>query len=120
MSFIKDDGTGGDKPNNNREYLVFFDKQDQTDIGYRVGDIGNPDKDIDISVGYKGYDGMAYFHTHPSGYSSKGWKQPPSVQDISNGIKFNMYVIGMGNKTVYIYNKNEGIIASFPINTFLK
>ena len=120
MSFIKDDGTGGDKPNNNREYLVYFDKQDQTDIGYRVGDIGNPDTDRDISVGYKGYDGMAYFHTHPSGYSSKSWKQPPSVQDISNGEKFNMYVIGMGNKTVYIYNKNEGIIASFPINTFLK
>ena len=120
MSFIKDDGTGGDKPNNNREYLVYFDKQDQTDIGYRVGDIGNPDTDRDISIGYKGYDGMAYFHTHPSGYSSSGWAQPPSVQDISNGEKFNMYVIGMGNKTVYIYNKNEGIIASFSINTFLK
>ena len=120
MSLIKDDGTGGDKPNNNREYLVYFDKQDQTDIRYRVGDIGNPDTDRNISIQYKGYDGIAYFHTHPSGNYSAGWAQPPSVQDISNGENFNMYVIGMGNKTVYIYNKNEGIITSFPINTFLK
>ena len=120
MSLIKDDGTGGDKPNNNREYLVYFDKQDQTDIRYRVGDIGNPDTDRNISIQYKGYDGIAYFHTHPSGNYSTGWAQPPSVQDISNGENFNMYVIGMGNKTVYIYNKNEGIITSFPINTFLK
>ena len=119
MSYIKDDGTGGSDPDNNREYLVYFDKNNQTDMRTKVDNVAKTNNET-ISVNIKGYNGIAYFHTHPSGNTPVTWVQPPSGNDIKYGEDFNMYVIGMGNKTVYVYNKDEGIISSFPLKLLLR
>jgi RHS repeat-associated protein len=81
------------------------------------------------------------FHSHPSGTVTVGnnpspnsgstiggsstvysFDQPPSTADIKKAIARtfvtgNNYVLGMGSKTVYIYN-GSGVIATFPLNLF--
>ncbi len=56
--------------------------------------------------------------------------QPPSGADLKNsvtrqtteGMKGNHYILGAGNKTVYVYKAVSGLgtqIATFPLSTFL-
>ncbi len=65
---------------------------------------------------------LSTFHSHCSG-SKNGYNfvQEPSKTDISNaanrgGLKYNNYVFGMRNNTVYIYNGN-GVLATMPIQS---
>jgi hypothetical protein len=84
------------------------------------------------------------YHVHPSGANHTSpnsntiggetrdnrFAQPPSGPDLQNArdnaanpnsayhYTGNAYVLGAGNKTVYIYN-SSGVIATFPLKTFL-
>ena len=121
VSKIEDDGTGGTADNNNREYLISFDKNiepHETNMIYcRKGPVGNPDEGNILSVNYGGSPDVEYVHTHPSGETSKKrWYQAPSKEDVENTTT-QKYVIGMGDKTVYIYNGN-GINATLPLNVY--
>ena len=121
VSMIKDDGSGGTADNNNREYLVTFDKDiepHETNLLYcKEGNVGNPAVDRTISVMAGDSPDVVYIHTHPSG--SRGvysWSQAPSRTDVENTTT-QKYVIGMGDKTVYIYNGN-GINATLPLDVY--
>jgi RHS repeat-associated protein len=110
----KDDGTGGTKASNNREYSGNFSKTGVKDV--KAGAVADPTKGKPaITIGDMN------FHSHPSGTErvpggTAEWVQPPSKQDIksSNG---NEYVIGMRDNTIYIYNKS-GVVATIPLSTF--
>jgi hypothetical protein len=112
----KDDGTGGTKPSNNREYSGDFSKTGVKDV--KAGPVGDPSKGKpDISTGDPN------FHSHPSGTepipgtgTHYAWVQPPSKQDIQTS-KGTEYVIGMGDKTIYIYNRS-GTVATIPVSVF--
>jgi hypothetical protein len=104
----QDDGTGGTKGSNNREYSGTFTRN-----GVKAnppGTVADPTKRRPVET-----IGDSDFHSHPSGTNGiMGWAQPPSNQDIrvANG---NEYVFGMRNNTIYIYNQT-GVIATIPIS----
>ena len=110
----KDDGTGGTKSSNNREYSGNFTKTGVKENA--PGTVGDPTKGKPaISVGDNDY------HSHPSGTKSvpgghAEWVQPPSKQDIQTATKTE-YVVGMKDNTIYIYNKS-GVVATIPVSTF--
>ena len=121
---IGDNGTGESAPQNNREYLIFFDKDLTSDrlneIYCKEGVVGDPLKNSIISVDSGASPELVYSHTHPSGNNGKyRWYQAPSKEDINNanGIGLSSYVFGMGNKTVYIYDK-EGIRATLSLDIY--
>ena len=121
VSKIADDGTGGTSDNNNREYLVTFDKSiepHETNAIYcKKGPVGDPTKDNAISVSAGDSPDINYIHTHPSGTKNgSSWYQAPSNQDVMNTTT-QKYVIGMGDKTVYIYN-GSGINATLPLDIY--
>ena len=121
VSKIKDDGLGGISDNNNREYLITFDTKigpDDTDCLYlKEGEVGDPTKNEIVSVSAGDLPDVVYIHTHPSGEKNgQKWYQAPSKIDVDNTTT-QKYVIGMGDKTVYIYNKN-GINATLPLNVY--
>jgi len=110
----KDDGTGGTKASNNREYGGKI--ENGTVEAVKPGAVGDPAKGVVASI--TGTDG---FHSHPSGTEkvpggTAMWVQPPSKQDITTATKTN-YVFGMKDGTIYIYNKT-GVLATIPIDTF--
>jgi RHS repeat-associated protein len=128
MKFIKDDGTGGrfdygdkgDLPNrNHREYA--FNLFRNNEQGYYVdpksasiGDAADASTSTSVSTDYR------LNHTHPSGVGSEGnkWQQAPSATDISNSSStYNRRVWGMGNKTIYIFNK-DGVQATIPFSVY--
>jgi len=121
VSKIEDDGTGGTADNNNREYLVTFDKsiepQETNSIYCKKGSVGNPTKDDAISVSAGDSHDLEYIHTHPSGTrDGSRWHQAPSRQDVMN-TSTQKYVFGMADQTVYIYNSN-GINATLPLDIY--
>ena len=82
--------------------------------------VGDPLKNSIISVDSGASPELVYSHTHPSGNNGKyRWYQAPSKEDINNanGIGLSSYVFGMGNKTVYIYDK-EGIRATLSLDIY--
>ena len=122
VSKIEDDGTGGTADKNNREYLITFDKSiepyETNSIYCKEGAVGNPAEDSAVSVSAGDSPDVNYIHTHPSGRrDGNRWYQAPSRKDVENTTT-QKYVIGMGDKMVYIYNGN-GINASLPLNIYL-
>jgi len=110
----KDDGTGGTKAANNREYSGNFIKNGVS--ANPPGAVADPSKrQMAITVGVNN------FHSHPSGTKrvpggTAVWIQPPSKQDIQVS-KGTEYVFGMRKNTVYIYNRT-GVLATIPITAF--
>jgi RHS repeat-associated protein len=112
----KDDGTGGAKAANNREYGGFLKNGKVTKI--TLGPVADLSKSQNASI-----TGDVDFHSHPSGKlkvdrGTASWTQPPSKTDIKTAIGKD-YVFGMGNGIIYIYT-NKGIIATIPMSTFKK
>ena len=115
LESIKDDGTGGTSDQNNREYSGSFNKSGTGVVDEKTGNVQDPWK------GNVSSEGTSSYHSHPSGTSQKNdqtasWQQPPSKQDISTA-KRTEYVIGMGSKLIYRYDKS-GVNAVFPISIF--
>jgi RHS repeat-associated protein len=112
----KDDGTGGTKPANNREYSGNFAKTGLKENA--PGPVMDPTKGAPATSA-----GDNEYHSHPSGTKSMSggyhaiWVQPPSKQDMLTDSKGTEYVVGMKSNTIYIYNKT-GVIATIPLSTF--
>jgi len=122
VNSIKDDGTGGTTAANNKEYSGSFGGKKGV-YGTKESNAGKPSegKPLETTTPFD-------FHSHPSGTEkitirgesyTGSWAQPPSKQDISISGNKNQYVVGMGNGTIYIYNKN-GVIATIPLSLFKK
>ena len=130
FDFIKDDGTGGTKPNNNIEYGWNLKKEYEGDysydnnkmIGYKADlttesdEPGDPSKNSIIAVDSRRN------HTHPSGTNGiYDWLQPPSKSDMANykkDIKPHA-VWGMRSKIIYFYD-NNGVKATIPFSIYQK
>ena len=116
FAVIKDDGTGGTKPENNKEYawnINHYDYSVYSDI--KSESSGDPSLNSDIGVEPR------QNHTHPSGTNGRyKWQQPPSKTDIENH-KYSSpkYVWGMRSQKLYIYN-NSGVIAVVPFSIYKK
>ena len=113
----KDDGTGGEKPENNREYGGDLSNGKVTPT--KAGSIGDPSKGKVATV--KGE--IIDFHSHPSGTKrvtggTAMWAQPPSNTDIRIS-KGTDYVFGMKSGITYIYT-SKGVVATIPMSTFKK
>ena len=118
FAVIGDDGTGGTKDKNNKEYA--WNLRPRYDDLKRCGietyyansshvesPIGDPSTDSNIGVP------AAMNHTHPSGTNgSYMWQQPPSKTDISNA-SIVKQVWSMRARKLYVYNKT-GVIATIP------
>ncbi|UPT69698.1 MAG: RHS repeat-associated core domain-containing protein [Flavobacterium sp. JAD_PAG50586_2] len=136
----QDNGNGGTKPENNREYGGKI-KSDGTVVQSPPGDVANPLVNTEASINISSYSSQSTFHSHPSGTNSTStgggsgmgssttlggstttgsFNHAPSNigGDIQNsGSKVN-YVFSRGNGTVYIYN-NTGVIATVPQKNFV-
>ena len=112
----KDDGTGGTKPANNREYSGNFTK---TGVKENTPGVVNSPANGTPAI----TQGNPDYHSHPSGTQPVpgggghyAWVQPPSKQDIQTSNR-TQYAVGMQNGTIYIYNKS-GTVATIPTSTF--
>ena len=116
FAFIGDDGTGGMKPENNKEYGWNIDRGNCSVTSTTESEFaGDPSKNSAIGVQPR------LNHTHPSGTNgSYMWQQPPSKTDILNH-KFSSQknVWGMRSQKLYIYN-NSGVIAVVPFSIYKK
>lgn len=123
LNSLKDDGRGGLKTKNNKEYSGKFDgKGGVKDVKESV--VSKPSIGKPLVT-----DGNVDYHSHPSGSEkfqrgSKSytgtWAQPPSKQDISVASSTKgsyKYLIGMQTQTIYVYNKS-GVVATIPIKSF--
>jgi RHS repeat-associated protein len=134
----QDNGNGGTKAANNREYGGSVDNKNNITLS-PAGEVTDPsikpEASIDIT---SNTNTIAEFHSHPSGAITKdangepvtsssgigssttySFNQPPSGPDLSNIGTRTGYVFGMGNGTVYIYN-STGVVASLPIKNFVE
>ena len=128
FNFIRDDGAGGTKPENNVEYgwnlkpefdgdYVFGN--DHNIIGYKAegtkSSVGDPSKDSQIEID------RHLNHSHPSG--TKGiydWVQPPSKSDISRFDYIRPKAVwGMRSQTIYFYT-GKGVVATIPFSIYRK
>lgn len=109
---IPDNGKGDTLLNNNREYggMIRWDNSiTRIDTGDRsypcLGGAG-------VRIWGKG---KAEFHTHPSGYSSRGcaFIQAPSKDDLEAVENRRGYVFGMSSRLIYVYDSN-GLNATLP------
>jgi RHS repeat-associated protein len=116
----KDDGTGGTKPENNREYGGRITKTEAVAES-------NPGPIVDPSIGGGSIDisynsGMSTFHSHQSGVNGTfQFEQSPSSGtnlDIPGFTPGTHYVFGMRDKTVYIFN-DTGVLATMPLPSFV-
>ena len=122
LSKIEDDGSGGTKESNNREYGMNYERNEPLKVYSQKGQPGVSGEGTEVSVFSGDQAGLVYYHTHPSGTNGMyRWGQAPSYKDVDNkkDTETNSYVIGMRNKMVYIYNKS-GIISTFPLSIFTK
>ena len=122
VNSIKDDGTGGTKAANNKEYSGSFGGKNGV-YGTKESNAGKPSEGKPLVT-----TGNVDFHSHPSGTEkitikeesyTGSWAQPPSKQDISVSGNKSQYVVGMSSGTIYIYNKT-GVIATIPLSIFKK
>ena len=121
ISKIEDNGKGGTVDNNNREYIITFDScigADETNMIYcRKGPVGHLAENESVYVNTGSSTDIVHIHTHPSGEKDGiKWFQAPSEDDVNNTTT-QSYVIGMRDKTVYIYNGN-GINATLPLKVY--
>lgn len=110
----KDDGSGGDKVSNNREYSGNFTKNGVSP--HAAGPVGDLNSKLPAIT-----NGSNDYHSHPSGTKrvvggTAMWAQPPSKQDI-RVVPGTKYVFGMRDQKIYIYN-HSGVIATIPMSTF--
>ncbi len=123
-----DDGSGGTSAANNREYGGVI-RKDGTVVEATPGPVSTPARGASLNLPEAGNS----FHSHPSGTTTETvidgvstttittpYAQHPSPVDLSTaGRGTTNYVFGMGDKTVYIYNKS-GVQATLPIENFVK
>lgn len=122
LSKIEDDGSGGTKESNNREYGMNYERNEPLSVYSQKGAPGVPGEGTEVSVFSGDQPQLVYYHTHPSGTNGMyKWGQAPSYKDVDNktDTETNSYVVGMRNNMVYIYNKS-GIISTFPLSIFTK
>ncbi|WP_317236310.1 MULTISPECIES: RHS repeat-associated core domain-containing protein [Flavobacterium] len=133
----QDDGSGGTKPENNREYGGVI-KLDGTVEQATPGPVTDPLTSTQASITLSGYKTESTFHSHPSGTNSTGgnnnsfagssstiggsssngyFRKAPSNAggDIANSDSKVNYVFARSNGTVYIY-----IIIQELLQQFLK
>jgi len=125
--YVKDDGTRGTSPNNNREYSATINKKGALSekVTGPVNDPSNP-KGTPAKIEAMVTPGSVRIHTHPSGTkkvgeNTYGWANPPSKQDIKNltNIKSNKgYVWSLYNDKLYVFDK-KGTTATIPISSIL-
>ena len=126
----KDDGTGGGKPENNREYGGSVSKGGVIKEA-KPGDVTELSTASRASIAILGnQDTKSKFHSHPSDVlttqlpnnrlNRRFYEQAPSMTDV-NGISGRKidYEFGMRASTIFIYNKT-GVIATIPFSTFKK
>jgi hypothetical protein len=130
----QDDGKGGTKDANNREYGGVI--RDGKVIELPPGSVGVPGEGSVATQTQNGVrSGDTSFHSHPSGNIIEGsnvngvgttlggstteraWTQSPSPQDTGT-VSGTEYVFGRGNGTVYIYN-SSGNMATIPQKRFV-
>jgi len=126
----KDDGTGGGKPENNREYGGSVSKGGVVKEA-KPGDVTDLSTATRASITIpSNKDTKSKFHSHPSDVlttrlpnnriNSRFYEQAPSMTDVNgmSGRKID-YEFGMRASTIFIYNKT-GVIATLPFSTFKK
>ena len=133
----QDDGEGGTKPQNNREYGGKI--REGKVIESPPGEVGNPETHSEVAIGHSGVqDTDVIFHSHPSGTvrvmpkNAQGvetnmsgtkqtfmWESAPSKQDLKRDIYKVDYMFSRRTNTVYVYNKN-GVVATIPQENFVK
>ena len=112
----KDDGKGGTKESNNREYGGFINEVGMV-IAVDAGEPKNPNVHGDIiSIDFPYGTKYATFHSHPSGtgesyFDDLGehtpiFQQEPTKTDFSIAGNHICYVFGRRSDLVYVYNKN--------------
>ena len=124
----KDDGKGGTKESNNREYGGFINEVGMV-IAVDAGKPKNPNVQGDIiSIDFPHGTKYATFHSHPSGtgeeYIENGYiktpmfTQTPSDKDIELAGNHICYVFARRNDVVYVYNRN-GVQAIIQTSAFI-
>jgi len=126
----KDDGTGGGKPENNREYGGVVTKGGVVKEA-KPGAVSDLSTSSNASITIpSNNDTKSKFHSHPSGVlrtylpnnriNTRHYEQAPSMTDVNgmSGRKID-YEFGMRANTIFIYNKT-GVIATIPFSTFKK
>ncbi|MCQ2082471.1 MAG: RHS repeat-associated core domain-containing protein, partial [Lachnospiraceae bacterium] len=108
LGFIRDDGTGGQSDDNNREYGFNVNWGLSSIYAQVVGSVATSNKQAEIPCRTN--------HTHPSG---EKWQQPPSKQDILNAGYTPQYVWSLRNKVIYVYDSN-GVNAVVPMSIYGK
>lgn len=117
----KDDGTGGTKANNNREYGGEI-REGQVKI-VKPGDVCDLLKENVASI--KLHSGFSTFHSHPSGDYDlnngmvRGYNQYPSQTDLDIAQSYVHYMFARKSDKVYIYT-SSGIQAEMSTSEFLK
>jgi len=121
---LKDNGRGGEKSHNNREYaIVIYQDDNRVEM---IGTVSNPhDGGADINVP-KWQKVRRYSHSHASGIVQIGdstWQfspQAPSLTDITAAAEGQSCIVfGRDSNLVYIYD-SSGVIAVMPTKVYLK
>ena len=109
----KDNGNGGTRDENNREYGGHFTKEGVREV--EAGPVAKPgDKYVSVTLLFPNHT----FHSHPSGDNTGGFLQFPSKTDLDNTGETISYVFGRGNNTTYIFN-SSGVLATIPTSRFV-
>ena len=114
---IKDDGTGGDSDNNNREYGGIVNHEGQI-ANVSQGEVRESGKHASVSINPKG--ARSVYHSHPSGSKNlgplKGSSRFPSRQDHKSIGTATGYLFQMRTKEIIVFdNKKIEAIVSFSI-----
>ena len=114
---IKDDGTGGDSDNNNREYGGIVNHEGQI-ANVSQGEVRESGKHASVSINPKG--ARSVYHSHPSGSKNLGPLQGssrfPSQQDHKSIGTATGYLFQMRTKEIIVFdNKKIEAIVSFSI-----
>ena len=108
-----DNGNGGTRDENNREYGGHFTKEGVREV--EAGPVAKPgDKYVSVTLLFPNHT----FHSHPSGDNTGGFLQFPSKTDLDNTGETISYVFGRGNNTTYIFN-SSGVLATIPTSRFV-
>ena len=109
----KDNGNGGTRDENNREYGGHFTKEGVREV--EAGPVAKPgDKYVSVTLLFPNHT----FHSHPSGDNTGGFLQFPSKTDLDITGETISYVFGRGNNTTYIFN-SSGVLATIPTSRFV-
>ena len=114
---IKDDGSGGDSDNNNREYGGIVNHEGQI-ANVSQGEVRESGKHASVSINPKG--ARSVYHSHPSGSKNLGPLQGssrfPSRQDHKSIGTATGYLFQMRTKEIIVFdNKKIEAIVSFSI-----